>query len=456
MSQAWSGAELSEREKEILCLVATGASNKEIAARLGIRENTVKVHLRNVYGKLEVRSRTEASMAAIRMGLVNTGTAALGSLPVEGQPAPREREAAGDGELEDAAISVPMALPVAPWQKLGLLASAALVAIVALWPWQAPKETVASSVSPLHDVAGQNPGPGLGQEVGRWQVMAQMPSAKARFAAAMSGQWLIVAGGDTEQGTTASTEIYDTTANMWHSGAAKPQAVSNVSAVAIDGKVFVPGGLVADGRLTDALEIYDVAKDAWREGPRLPVALCAYALASDGQRIYLAGGWDGRSYSDRVFVLDSSGEAWEPLQKLPSPRGHSAAVVNGGRLYIIGGFNGKEVLNRVDVLELGAADKWEPGPALIAARAGLGAVEIGGSIYVLGGGWSAPVAFGERLPAGAAAWQRLESPLEGAWRNLGLVSDQSALFAVGGWKDGLVQDLYRYQAVYRINVPLVQ
>ncbi|MGA4645446.1 response regulator [Limisphaera sp. 4302-co] len=55
-------AELSPREREILELVAAGHPNKEIAARLGLTDGTVRWHLRHVYHKLHVRSRMEAAL----------------------------------------------------------------------------------------------------------------------------------------------------------------------------------------------------------------------------------------------------------------------------------------------------------------------------------------------------------------------------------------------------------
>jgi DNA-binding NarL/FixJ family response regulator len=61
---------LSERELEILRLVAGGASNKEIAARLFITEGTVKNHITNILGKLGVRDRTQAALKARELGLV--------------------------------------------------------------------------------------------------------------------------------------------------------------------------------------------------------------------------------------------------------------------------------------------------------------------------------------------------------------------------------------------------
>jgi DNA-binding NarL/FixJ family response regulator len=53
---------LSAREVEVLALVAEGATNAEIAQSLFISESTVKAHLQNIFGKLGVRTRTQAAL----------------------------------------------------------------------------------------------------------------------------------------------------------------------------------------------------------------------------------------------------------------------------------------------------------------------------------------------------------------------------------------------------------
>jgi len=61
---------LSERELEILGVLATGASNREIANKLFITEGTVKNHVTNILGKLGVRDRTQAALKAKDIGLI--------------------------------------------------------------------------------------------------------------------------------------------------------------------------------------------------------------------------------------------------------------------------------------------------------------------------------------------------------------------------------------------------
>ena len=70
--------ELTERETEVLCLLARGLSNKGIARELTIGEKTVKTHVSNILSKLNVPSRTQAALYAVRTGLVTIDEANSG------------------------------------------------------------------------------------------------------------------------------------------------------------------------------------------------------------------------------------------------------------------------------------------------------------------------------------------------------------------------------------------
>jgi NarL family two-component system response regulator LiaR len=62
--------ELSDRELEVLKLIAEGLSNAQIAGRLYVSEKTVKSHVSNILGKLHLADRTQAAVYAWRQGVV--------------------------------------------------------------------------------------------------------------------------------------------------------------------------------------------------------------------------------------------------------------------------------------------------------------------------------------------------------------------------------------------------
>ncbi|HEX9370134.1 MAG TPA: response regulator transcription factor [Roseiflexaceae bacterium] len=65
-----AGEELSPRELEVLRLLVVGASNKTIAVRLNLSENTVRSHISHILSKLDVQSRGEAVAVALKQGIV--------------------------------------------------------------------------------------------------------------------------------------------------------------------------------------------------------------------------------------------------------------------------------------------------------------------------------------------------------------------------------------------------
>ncbi len=63
-------APLTDHERRILIFLASGVSNREMASRLFVSENTIKFHLKNIYSKLGVGSRVQAIASAGELGLV--------------------------------------------------------------------------------------------------------------------------------------------------------------------------------------------------------------------------------------------------------------------------------------------------------------------------------------------------------------------------------------------------
>ncbi len=64
-------AELSERERQVLRLMAEGFTNQEIAERLIVSATTIKTHVQNILQKLNVSDRTQAAVSAVRLGLID-------------------------------------------------------------------------------------------------------------------------------------------------------------------------------------------------------------------------------------------------------------------------------------------------------------------------------------------------------------------------------------------------
>jgi DNA-binding NarL/FixJ family response regulator len=62
--------QLTPREEEVLRLLATGETNRQIAKRLFVSEETIKSHVASIFRKLEVSDRTRAAILAVKAGLV--------------------------------------------------------------------------------------------------------------------------------------------------------------------------------------------------------------------------------------------------------------------------------------------------------------------------------------------------------------------------------------------------
>lgn len=422
---------LSEREVEILELVARGLSNKEIAAALFISVNTVKVHLRNIFEKTKVMSRTEATLYAIEKGIVKS-------------PGP-----------EAEAIDTPVPEPVEPtrWQKLwkrywwasipiGLGILAAFSALLAGTPLFAPPTP---TPNPLQSINAQQ----------RWQELAPLPEARAGLAAAAYDNAIYAIAGETENGSSGLVTRYDPQTDSWSRRADKPTPVTYVSAVLLGEKIYVPGGELADGMPTDILEVYDPRKDSWETRAPIPIKVSGYALADFEGQMFLFGGWDGEKALGRVFIYDPNDDAWREGTPMPTARAYAGAAEAGGKIYVVGGWDGVNISDIVYTyfpsIEDFQESKWDKLINLPEKLSSAKVISISDFIFIPGitGVWQ----FSNNINV----WNIFNNPeaIQDIY-DYGVVSSLGAIYFFGGLKDGnLVANNFRFQAVFAIIIPFI-
>jgi DNA-binding CsgD family transcriptional regulator len=428
-------AQLSDRELEILRLVATGLSNKEIAAQLVLSPNTVKVHLRNIFGKIGVQSRTEATMYAVRQGWVEV---AVELREAEAEESEAEAEAGAQPKLPSVATPLlpqPRVTiePPLPWpQRIALILAVALVVAGLVITWPRATTVSGASRSEFSDLPGASAPVLTSSGETRWEPGVPMPTPRGRLALVSWRSRLYAIGGITSGGVTGAVEIYDILKSAWSPGATKPTPVANVLAVVLDDKIIVPGGFTSNGLPTNAVEVYDPATDTWSSGAALPSAVFAYALAVHDGKAYLFGGTNGRNYLNQVLAYDPATDRWTLRAPMPMQRGFAAAATLGDAIYVVGGYDGQREFATCERY-LPKRDVWETCAPLAVGRGGLGLTAMAGRLYAIGGGWSGYLAFAEKYDPEANVWSPIETPLAGEWRNLAVATYHTDLYAVGGW-----------------------
>jgi N-acetylneuraminic acid mutarotase len=207
------------------------------------------------------------------------------------------------------------------------------------------------------------------------------------------------------------------------------------------------------------LEIYDPERDTWERGGQMPQRLCAYAVATLGDDLYLFGGWDGSEYVATTLMYDTADDTWQKLTPMSSARGFSAAGVVGNRIFVVGGYDGKgevATVEEYDPAKEGGGNPWRSRRPMSSARGGLGVATIAGSLYAIGGGWNGYLAFNERYDPRSDRWSPVETPVFGQWRNLAVVASDTRVYALGGWNGTLMGANHEYQALYTYYLPEVR
>ncbi len=351
--------DLSDRERDILKLVATGVSNKEIARELHISTNTVKVHLRNIFAKINVYSRTEATLYAIEHGIVDTP---------------------GNQEVQDGSNAFKKETIYSRRRWIYLSVIALIILTTSYVTWFSLQSKKNSPPAPLSSIATPTNQP-------RWQKHAPLPEGRAGMAAAVYENQIYLFAGETKNGITNTALKYDIETDQWHSITDKPTPVTDIQAAMIGEKIYIPGGWTGNEAI-QKMEVYDPRSDSWEEKASIPKARSGYALTSLEGKLFLFGGSDGENVTDNVYSYNPTYNEWTEMRPMLVPGAFINAVSSGTKIYLIGGWNGNQALTRtvsyIPARDLSGDNPWIellPLPQPLCFHA---AVELINSIYVIG------------------------------------------------------------------------
>jgi DNA-binding CsgD family transcriptional regulator/N-acetylneuraminic acid mutarotase len=454
---------LSEREIEILKLVATGASNKEIASSLVISPNTVKVHLRNIFAKIGVVSRTEATLYAIKSGLVKHAPDSPSfEDPSEAQDlaqaeiyriSPMVFSNDGPEGLSRNPASKAAQRPAPFWMTILIIALVLIALSVA---------GLYLNRSSLNLFRTQTPPTAKNSAMLRWQSAPGLPVALNGMGMVVyDTQYYLFGGSD---GKTVSNAVYRSAdaGKTWVKVTRKPLAVTDVKAVMISEMVYIPGGKTADGKISAQLDVFDPRQNQWQTKKPLPVGLSGYGLVAFEGRLYCFGGWDGQQYSKVVYIYDPKADQWSTGTPLPTARAFFAVSAIDGKVILAGGYDGKLALKDVLIYfpsrEGTTATPWAQGPDLPQARYNTASASLANMVYLFGG--QSDSSADKDLPAilldgEQSAWVNLDPAPQPIGANALALTSGNFIHIFGGVRNQTVLAQQQvYQAIYTINIPL--
>ena len=448
--------ELSERELDILRLVATGASNKEIAQKLFISSNTVKVHLRNIFSKIGVTSRTEAAMYAVRIGLVHGGPGQVVAennvetlvTSIDANSQPTLLPISGE-ETQTIHRRLPRWVPFILIFPIAILVWTGLILVRGSTP----------NVTPTLPSVVLQPTP---TPIPHWRMLAPLSIARSDIALTAYENQIYAISGMTAQGVSGAVERYDPETNTWTSLSSKPLPVTEAHAAIISGLIYIPGGRpkTDSQNPTNVLEIYNPRLDQWHNGTPLPTPLSGYGLVAFEGRLYIFGGWDGQEYRDSVYVYDPSNGTWKERTPMPTARAFCTAAEAAGLIYVLGGINENQPVTVNEIYsparDNGNDDPWETGFPLPETRLGIQAATIADTIYVFGNTSENTDRFGLIYFPQTDIWQSLEASPYPLGTNFAMASIGTNLFIVGGMIDSVFSNQnLAYQAIITLSIPII-
>lgn len=425
--------ELSDREIEILKLVATGASNKEIAYKLSISPNTVKVHLKNIFAKIGVMSRTEAAMYAVKKGWVES----IGDRVLQGDEL-YEKQREGKSDVQ--------------YNRTRLLTG--FISIVVLFFLIISIYYISSQSN--NDLSDNSPIPT--QNIVSWEFVSKLAEPRKSAAFVADGDQIYIIGGETVNGVTGKTELYNAFTQQVTTIAEKHVPVSEACGAILGGKIYIGGGTRNDGSISNVLEVYDITAMKWEIVDEIPIPLTGYSCISFEGKMYYLGGWDGQKVRSEIWSYSPVDQSWEIVGTLSQPRAYFGVTILDNNAYIIGGWDGGKGITSIEEFNLTAkTNKKTSDISLDRGRYHLTTISILDKLMIIGGkdGTQSVINSLEINPKSKVV-REITNPEDKEWYDLGAVAIGEYIYGFGGeFGGGITDSIYKLRVLYMIVLPVI-
>ena len=229
---------------------------------------------------------------------------------------------------------------------------------------------------------------------GQWGNKSSLPEARTDSGSAVVNGLLYVVAGKSDSAHLSSMFTYDPIIDTWSSQPPLPSpGVENPSVVSLDGKLYVFGGSTApfSGARGDAY-VYDPEFANWTTLSSMPTARAGASAEAINGLIYVSGGLAANGSSlDTVEVYNPATNTWSTGTSMTVRRDNAGSMVINGNLYVVGGrtrnSDGSVVndsLNSIEILNPGSG-AWSAGPPMLTPRRSMMIGSAGGRFQVIGG-----------------------------------------------------------------------
>jgi N-acetylneuraminic acid mutarotase len=256
---------------------------------------------------------------------------------------------------------------------------------------------------------------------GCWDSTAPAPFAVLDASGTTTGGKFYAVGGKNSSGHLNTLLIFEPDTNSWSQGANLPgEAVENTAAVALNGKIYVFGGSTApfSGAVSNAA-VYDPSADTWTQLADMPTARGGVTAQAVNGQIYVMGGMSDLGASlDVVEVYNPAANAWQAAPSLIYVRDNSGSALLDGKIYVFGGrnreANGSTIQEAMMTVEMfdPVINSWIEMTPMPTGRRAMSVGIINGKAQIAGG------ELNENTTSGVFDQNEEYDPATNTWRSL--------------------------------------